>query len=111
MYKNEPRSATHEAENEVPKIQQNPFPIYTVGEAELILRGRFPELCKIVDERTYFSCETAPKVWGETGVWGQSLCAGVVYKPENPLISLRFPPASLFTLTASSRAGVYVHKK
>lgn len=28
-----------------------PFPIYRVGDAEMILRGRFPELCKIVDER------------------------------------------------------------
>lgn len=28
-----------------------PFPIYGVGDAEMILRGRFPELCKIVDER------------------------------------------------------------
>lgn len=29
-----------------------PYPIYTAVEAEFILRGRFPELCASVDERT-----------------------------------------------------------
>jgi len=29
-----------------------PFPIYTVAETELFLRGRFPRLCKLVDDRS-----------------------------------------------------------
>lgn len=28
-----------------------PYPIYTVEQTELILRGRFPELCVLVDDR------------------------------------------------------------